>query len=381
MTKNICLSFRCQFHNFSRNKECYECRTERPREAGRVSGRGDSTRSGQWDRETPRSSYGRTEERGRSSYEERGRPSYKMRGRSSYEERGRPSYGESSYERPAERGRPSFSRSEERSRPSNGRRDVWERPSDDESEGLERFERTRSAEGVAEGRRRKHEEWQPAKTVAKPSRFNFDISDGSDEDFASTLSSDDDYKDIGFGDESEDSEPEERSLTRGRGSPEKGFRGGRIDDRPEARNSGVSRMRSQSEPPPSRGRNRRERELSSSSGDDEDFEDFEDFEDLDFGDESDDQEDRAVSSSRGGREFARGGRGDSGAGRSRAPWTREGASMESRGITPIIFQLLFILMCLFYYCVSDLASQFAVFVLSSDILKPSTFDYCQHILQ
>lgn len=96
-------------------------------------------------------------------------------------------------------------------------------------------------------------------------------------------------------------------------------------------------MRSFSEPP-SRGRNRREPELSSSSGDEEDFEDFED---LDFGDEDDDEE-RAVSSSRGGpREFTRGrsdrgGRGsfNSGAGRSRAPWTRDGGSMESRGNTP-----------------------------------------------
>lgn len=210
--------------------------------------------------------------------------------------------------------------------------------SDDEPEVLDRFERTRSADTGVEGRRKKHEEWTPKKSVAKPSRFNFDISDGSDEDFAGTLSSDDDYKDIDFGDEHEDSEPEERSVTRGRGSSEKASRGGRS----EAWNSGGSRMRSQSEPPLVRGRNRRELELSSSSGDDEDFEGFEDFEDLDFGDESDDLEERPVSSSRGGREFTRG-RGDSGAGRSRAPWTRDGGSMESRGIdTCITFQALFI---------------------------------------
>ena len=323
------LAFRCKFHNFSRNKECYECQTERPRGAGRVSDRGDSRRPGQWDRETSRSSYGRTEERGRPAYEERGRPAYEERGRSSYEERGRPSYGQSSYGRSAEWGRPSFSRSEERSRPS---RDGWERPSqNDREEGLERFERPRSAEA---GGRRKHEEWKPTRTQAKPSRFNFDISDDSDEDFVSTISSDEDYKDIEFGDENEDSEPEERISTRGRGAPEKGFRGGRSDDTSEGWNSGVSRMRSRSEPP-SRGRNRRELELSSSSGE-------EDFEDIDFGDEDDDEE-RAVSSSRGGRgrEFTRGrggrgGRGsfDSGAGRSRAPRTRDGGSMESRGTTP-----------------------------------------------
>jgi hypothetical protein len=276
-----------------------------------VSDRGDSRRPGQWDRETSRSSYGRTEERGRSSYEDRGRSSYEDRGRPSYAERGRPSHGQPPSERSSER-------------PSQNNRE-------EESEG---FERPRSVEA---GGRRKHEEWKPTRTGAKASRFNFDISDGSDEDFASTISSDDD---IDFADETEDSEPEERISTRGsRGAPEKGYRGGRPDDRSEPWNSAVSRVRSQSEPPSTRGRNRREPEFSSSG----DEEDFEGFEDMDFGDEDDDEEDRAVSSSRGGpaREFtrgwgSRGGRGssNSGAGRSRAPWARDGGSMESRGNTP-----------------------------------------------
>lgn len=80
--------------------------------------------------------------------------------------------------------------------------------------------------------------------MVKFSCFNFDISDGFDEDFVSILSLDDDYKDIGFGDESEDSEFEEWSLIWGRGFFEKGFRGGCIDDRFEVWNLGVLRMRS-----------------------------------------------------------------------------------------------------------------------------------------
>uniref|UniRef100_A0A7I4B7V4 RanBP2-type domain-containing protein n=1 Tax=Physcomitrium patens TaxID=3218 RepID=A0A7I4B7V4_PHYPA len=278
---------RCRFHNFSRNSECYECRTERPRGTGRASDTSSSRRSRQYDRENSRSSYGRTEERGLQSY------------------------GQSDYERSSERSRPLSSRLEERSRP----RDVWERPAyNDREVGRESFDRSRGAEGVVDGRRRQHEEWKPTRTQTKPSRFNFDISDGSDEDLASTVSSDDDYKELDFGDQNEDTDHEDRVLARGRGSSGKVSRGGRTDNW----NSAVSRRRSKSEPP-SRGWNRRGSELGSSSGDEGDFEDFED---LDFGDDDEDQ-DFAVSSGRSGP-----GRGS---GRSRAPWARDDDSLDFRG--------------------------------------------------
>ena len=316
--------YRCRFHNFARNRECFECQTERPRDTGRSYDRRDSSRGGGRDREFTRSSYGEVEERGRPSY-----------GRS--DDRGR-----APFERSAERGRPQYTRSEERGRPSYDREDVQgrsrfgrseerSRPSYEEDQEVRSFGRD---EGVV-GKRTKHEEWTPKRSDTKTSsRFNFDMSDDSDNNLGDSLTSDD--EDFGFGDKDDDSDFESSQPISSRKTS------GRVNDSLGSRNSNFARSRGgrSSDGPPSRGRSSWERDVSQTSDDEE-------FEDLDFGmdDDDDDEEDfapRGAALKRGGSgrdSRGRGGRGRGGSFSGRDPvpgrfWAAADDDFEPEGIYP-----------------------------------------------